>query len=75
MTKTVAQLIDATNSAKTERNTGRKAAVLINSAIAVVLTLRHASTQSRQVAELIGHPAVAAPLADLLKVSLTLRTP
>lgn len=73
MTKTVAQLIEATNSAKTEKNTGRRAAVLVNSAVAVVLALRHASTQTRQIAELVGHPAVSAPLADLLKVRFPLR--
>lgn len=73
MTKTVAQLIEATNSAKTEKNTGRRAAVLVNSAVAIVLALRHASTQTRQIAELVGHPAVSAPLADLLKVRVALR--
>lgn len=68
MTKTVAQLIESTASAKTERNSGRKAAVLVNSAVALVFALRRASTQSRQVAETIGHPSVSLPLADLLKV-------
>lgn len=69
MTKTVAQLMDATGSAKAEKNTGRKAAVLVNSAVALVLALRQASTHNRQIAETIGHPAVSAPLADLLKAS------
>jgi HEAT repeat-containing protein 5 len=73
MTRTVAQLIEATGSAKTEKNTGRKAAVMINSAIALVLALRFASTQSRQVAETIGHIQVSAPLADLLKVCSALK--
>lgn len=68
MTKTVAQLVESTASAKTERNSGRKAAVLVNSAVALVFALRRASTQSRQVAETIGHPSVSLPLADLLKV-------
>lgn len=67
MLRTVAQLVEATGSAKVEKNTGRKAAVLVNSAIALVLALRQASTHNKQIAETIGHPQVSAPLADLLK--------
>ena len=70
MTRTVAQLIEATSSVKTEKNTGRRAAVLVNSAVALVLALRFAATQTRQVAETIGHIQVSLPLADLLKVCL-----
>ncbi|EKM52639.1 uncharacterized protein PHACADRAFT_186750 [Phanerochaete carnosa HHB-10118-sp] len=67
MTRTVAQLVEATGSTKSEKNTGRKAAVLVNSAVALVLALRQASTLNRQIAETIGHPKISAPLADLLK--------
>lgn len=68
MTKTVSQLVEATASAKVEKNSGRKAAVLINSAIALVLALRNAATHSRQLSDTLGNSQVSAPLAELLKV-------
>jgi HEAT repeat-containing protein 5 len=68
MTKTVAQLMEATASAKAEKNSGRKAAVLANSAVALVLAFRKATAHSRQLAETLGSPNVSGPLADLLKV-------
>ena len=68
MTKTVSQLVEATASAKAEKNSGRKAAVLINSAIALVLALRKAATNARQLTDTLGNPQVSGPLAELLKV-------
>lgn len=69
MTRTITQLVDAAASAKAEKNSGRKAAVLVNSAVALVLALRRAATQSRQVAETMGNVQVSGPLAELLKVN------
>ena len=68
MTRTVAQLVDATSSAKVEKNSGRKSAVLVNSAVALVFALRRASSHSRQLADTLGSIQVSMPLADLLKV-------
>ncbi|KAI0688492.1 clathrin-coated vesicle protein [Cytidiella melzeri] len=70
MTKTVNQLVEATASAKADKNSGRKAAVLVNSAVALVLALRRAATHPRQLAETLGHPQVSGPLAELLKAVL-----
>ncbi len=69
MTHTVAQLLEAMESAKAEKNSGRRAAVLINTAIALVIALRRAANQPRQIAEVLGSPQVAIPLADFFKVS------
>ena len=65
VTRTVTQLLEATNSPKTEKNSGRRAAVLVNTSTALVLALRKA----RQVSDTLGNPQVTSALADFLKVS------
>lgn len=68
-TRTVTQLIESVKSPKLDKNSGRKAAVLINSVVAVARALRHAmESHSRQAKETLGHSQVTNPLASLLKV-------
>ena len=53
-----------TNPAKFEKNTGRKAAVLINTTIALVLAFRRAQKSG----DALGNPQVVNALSDFLKV-------
>lgn len=70
----VSQLVDSVRSAKLEKNTGRKSAVSINAAIALVLALRQATTSHfRHSRETLGNPQVTSILAPFLKVSSYLR--
>ncbi|PCH43056.1 ARM repeat-containing protein [Wolfiporia cocos MD-104 SS10] len=63
--RTVQQLIEATSSPKLEKNSGRKAAVSVNSTVAIVLSLRQTSTpRSRQV---LGNGQVTSLLSGFLK--------
>lgn len=69
VTRTVTQLVDSVKSPKLEKNSGRKAAVLINSVIAITRALRCAmESHSRQAKETLGHSQVTTHLAPLLKV-------
>jgi len=62
-------LLESVRSPKLEKNSGRKGAVLINAAIALVLALRHASTSHfRRARETFGSSQVTAVLASFLKV-------
>ncbi|KAH8084924.1 ARM repeat-containing protein [Cristinia sonorae] len=65
--KAVTKLLEATESVKLERNTGRKAAVLMNSTIALALTFKYAQSHGRQGAEVFGNVQVSTPLASFLK--------
>lgn len=69
MTRTITQLVESVKSPKLDKNSGRKAAVLINSTVAIARALRCAmESHSRQAKETLGHSQVTNPLASLLKV-------
>lgn len=66
-TKIISQIVESTRSPKFEKNAGRKAAVSINAAVALVLALRRTITpQSRNA---LGDSQVASLLNTFLKVS------
>lgn len=68
MIKILSQLLEFVRSPKLEKNLGRKAAVTINAAVAIVLTLRHASnTNFRQAKETFGNSQLTSLLAPFLK--------
>lgn len=70
VTRTITQLVDSVRSPKMDKNSGRKAAVLINSVVAIARALRCAmESHSRQAKETLGHSQVTTPLASLLKVA------
>ncbi|ELU42761.1 HEAT repeat protein [Rhizoctonia solani AG-1 IA] len=61
-------LIESCRSPKLDRNAGRKAAVLVNTAVALTRTLRIATeTGGRKARDNIGNPTVVAPLSELLQ--------
>ena len=69
VTRTVTQLVESVKSPKLDKNSGRKAALLINSVVAIARALRCAmESHSRQAKETLGHSQVTTPLAFLLKV-------
>ena len=64
-------MLELVRSTKFEKNSGRKAAVLINVAVALVLSLRHAGTsQLRRARETFGSSHVASLLSSFLKVRM-----
>ncbi|KAI0784437.1 clathrin-coated vesicle protein [Abortiporus biennis] len=67
MSRTVSNLLEATTSGKLDRNSGRKAAIMINASAAFVLTLRTVSSHSRQTSDALGSVQVASPMASFLK--------
>ncbi|KAJ7675207.1 armadillo-type protein [Mycena rosella] len=70
--KIVTLLLESIRSPKLEKNAGRKAAVSINAAVAVVLALRQAmtTTQSRRAKDTFGNSQVTSLLAPFLKDAL-----
>ncbi|KAI1790592.1 clathrin-coated vesicle protein [Ganoderma leucocontextum] len=64
-TRVVTQLLGSVGSAKLEKNTGRKAAALVNTTFAVVLTLRQVTTNSAR--QVLGNSQVSLPLSTFLK--------
>lgn len=65
----VSQLIDSVRSVKLDKNTGRKSAVSINAAVALVYALRQATTtQFRHARETLGNSQVTTTLAPFFKV-------
>jgi hypothetical protein len=65
----VSQLVDSVRSVKLEKNTGRKSAVSINAAVALVLALRQATmSHFRHTRETLGSSQVTSTLAPFLKV-------
>ncbi|KAI0759100.1 armadillo-type protein, partial [Fomes fomentarius] len=64
-TRAITQLLGSSGSQRLEKNTGRKAAALVNTTFAIVLALRQAtSTSARHV---FGNTQVASPLSTFLK--------
>ena len=69
MVRIINLLLESVRSQKLEKNPGRKSAVLVNSVVAVLLSLRIAATsQSRQAKESLGRSQVTPLLAEFLKV-------
>ncbi|KAH8115151.1 clathrin-coated vesicle protein [Phellopilus nigrolimitatus] len=67
----VSEVLDSTRSAKLEKNSGRKAAVFVNSTIAIAFALRIATTlHSRQCRETLGGSQIATTLSLFLKDAL-----
>ncbi|KIK24912.1 hypothetical protein PISMIDRAFT_97684, partial [Pisolithus microcarpus 441] len=70
-TRLVTQLTELVKSPKLDRNAGRKAAVVVNAAVATVQTLRYATTTHyRQARETLGHLQVTTALTGFLKDTL-----
>ncbi|KAF8841000.1 clathrin-coated vesicle protein [Paxillus ammoniavirescens] len=71
VTRTITQLVELVKSQKLDKNAGRKAAVLVNSVVAIARALRCAmASHYRQAKETLGHSQVTTPLASLLKDAL-----
>ena len=64
-TRVVTQLLGFAGSAKLEKNTGRRAAALVNTTFAIVLTLRQATTNSAR--QILGNSQVSSLLSTFLK--------
>lgn len=72
--KIISTLLENVRSSKLEKNVGRKAAVWVNTCVAIVLTLRVAtSSQSsfKQAKEIFGSSTVTSLLSPFLMVSLS----
>lgn len=64
-------LLESVRSPKLDKNTGRKAAVFVNAAVALVLALRHATTSHlRQARETFGNSQITTLLSPFLKVTV-----
>lgn len=67
----ISHLIESNRSPKLDKNAGRKAAVMLNSVVAIVRTLRVSMTSHhRQSKDTLGHSQVTSALGAFLKVSL-----
>ncbi|KAL1740521.1 armadillo-type protein [Schizophyllum fasciatum] len=67
----ITELLDYARSPKLEKNAGRKAAVFINSAVAIVMTLRViTATSTRQTRDVWGTAQVTSLLSPFLKDAL-----
>ena len=64
-TKVVSQLLSSVGSTKLDKNTGRKAAALVNITFAVVLMLRQGTSNSAR--QVLGNSQVTTPLSGFLK--------
>ncbi|KAJ8482572.1 hypothetical protein ONZ51_g5279 [Trametes cubensis] len=64
-TRLVTQLLNSVGSPKLEKNTGRKAAALVNTTFAIVFALRQGTSASAR--QVLGNAQVATPLATFLK--------
>jgi hypothetical protein len=68
VTRTVTQILELCRSPKFDKNSGRRAAVLINVAVALVLSLRHiGKSQLRRAREIFGSSQVGSMLSSFLK--------
>ncbi|KAF5377759.1 hypothetical protein D9757_008083 [Collybiopsis confluens] len=70
ITRTITHLLESVRSPKLEKNVGRRAAVLVNASIALVLALRSAtSLHFRESRESFGTPQLTGLLSSFLKVT------
>lgn len=68
--KVINEVVESTRSAKLDRNSGRKAAVLVNGTVAIALALRVATTShARRCRDTIGSSSASSVLSSFLKVS------
>lgn len=68
-TRTISQLLESLKSPRLEKNAGRKSAVVINAAVAIVQALRNATTHHfRQAKDTFGSTQVTSLLATFLRV-------
>ncbi|KAF9069763.1 clathrin-coated vesicle protein [Rhodocollybia butyracea] len=71
ITRVITLLLESVRSPKLEKNVGRKAAVLVNAAIALVLTLRSATTSHfRESRDTFGSSQITNLLSSFLKETL-----
>ncbi|KAI0776806.1 ARM repeat-containing protein [Trametes elegans] len=63
--RVVTQLLNSVGSVKLEKNTGRKAASIVNTTFAVVFALRQGTSHTAR--QVLGNSQVATPLATFLK--------
>jgi len=69
--RTISHLIESNRSSKLDKNAGRRAAVMVNSVVAIVRTLRVSMmSHHRQAKDTLGHSQVTSALGAFLKVSL-----
>ncbi|KAG0706406.1 armadillo-type protein [Suillus ampliporus] len=69
--RTISHLIESNRSPKLEKNAGRRAAVMVNSVVAVVWTLRVSMiSHHRQAKDTLGHSQVTSALGAFLKDAL-----
>ncbi|TFK60204.1 clathrin-coated vesicle protein [Pluteus cervinus] len=68
--KIITQLLESVRSPKLEKNAGRKAAVQVNAAVAVVLALRNTSGGTRHARDIFGSSQVTGLLSPFLKDTL-----
>lgn len=69
--RAVTQLLDSVKSPKLERNAGRKAAVSVNAAIAILMSLRVSATMpANQIRDNLCSAQVTTALSPFLKVCL-----
>ena len=67
--KVILGLVEQSRSSKLERNSGRKAAVLVNAVVALALTLRVGTTlHGRHCKDTFGNSQVSTILSSFLKV-------
>ncbi|OSD03664.1 ARM repeat-containing protein [Trametes coccinea BRFM310] len=64
-TRVVTQLLNSVGSPKLDKNTGRKAAALVNTTFAIVFALRQGTSHNAR--QVLGNSQVATPLATFLK--------
>ncbi|TFK38873.1 clathrin-coated vesicle protein [Crucibulum laeve] len=69
--KVISQLLESARSPRLDKNAGRKAAVFINATVAIVLSLRNATTSHfRQARDTFGNTQVTSLLSPFLKDAL-----
>lgn len=69
--RTISHLIESNRSPKLDKNSGRRAAVMLNSVVAIVRTLRVSMiSHHRQSKDILGHSQVTSALGAFLKDAL-----
>jgi hypothetical protein len=72
--RTISHLIESSRSPKLDKNAGRRAAVIVNSVVAIVRTLRVSMiSHHRQAKDTLGQSQVTSALGTFLKVGHTLK--
>lgn len=66
----VTKLIESVNSSRSEKNPGRKFAVLFNATVALLIAFKQTSGASKRLSDALSNPQVTSTLASFLKVCL-----